>query len=151
MKPRILKKLSKKLATISKNLPENKNFGEVWIDSEFEIALHMCDYFCSGSKDYKIAPAWKKRKYWQTRVNVNNVPCIGGGVDYWGEGQDWSPVFGVAQEVLLWSFGEPTEYEMKDDEGNVICEQPGWPKLNIKLNGKNVMKLARQYAEKFHQ
>lgn len=59
MKARVEKKLSKRLVAVHPAL-----YGEAWIDKEpSELA-------------------------YEQNSRINNVMSVGGGVDYWGEGQD---------------------------------------------------------------
>lgn len=130
MKPRIEKKLSKKLHAILGNL-----LGEVWIDKALE--LHQPHWRRRNGDDRPPLTGNQERQNRQMRVSVNHMPSIGGGVDYWGEGQDWHSVLYVAQEVLLWSFGEKT-----DSEG----PHCGYPLLKAKMTGAWVIKHAKLYA-----
>lgn len=59
MKPRIEKKLSKRLLQIAPSL-----FNGAWIDRD-------------------LMP-----EAWHHGVRVSHCYCVGGGTDYWGEGQD---------------------------------------------------------------
>ncbi len=127
MKPRIEKKLSKKLHAILGNL-----LGEVWIDDELEL--------CRRHRRYRDDPPLtgnQERQNRQMRVCVNHMPSIGGGFDYWGEGQDSHSVLWVAKEVLLWHFGKET-----DEAG----PYGGWPLLRAKMTGAWVIKHAKLYA-----
>ncbi|MFM4903852.1 hypothetical protein ACEUCF_03015 [Aeromonas veronii] len=130
MKPRIEKKLSKKLHAILGNL-----IGEVWIDNELE--LPKAHWRWRDGDDRPPLTGKQKRENWQMRVSVNHMPSIGGGADYWGEGQDWHSVLYVAQEVLLWAFGEET-----DSEG----PHCGYPLLKAKMTGIWLIKHAKLYA-----
>lgn len=129
MKPRIEKKLSKKLHAILGNL-----IGEVWIDKELELYR---PHYRHNNRDNAPLTSKQERENRQVRVSVNHMPSIGGGVDYWGEGQDWHSVLYVAQEVLLWAFGEET-----DSEGP-FC---GYPQLKAKMTGIWIIKHAKLYA-----
>lgn len=136
MKPRIEKKLSKKLAKILKNV---RGFtpNDVWVDNEyssdaFDIHWKHNNPNCLTSK--------QKRQNWQrTRVSVNNMPSIGGGLDYWGEGTDWISVFECAKEMLRWKMFTIEPYDFESDKG-------GWPIVNVRLTGEKVINLAKRYA-----
>jgi hypothetical protein len=131
MKPRIEKKLSKKIHAILGNL-----LGEVWIDDELE--LHQPHWRSRyGCDDRPQLTGKQKRKNRQMRVCVNHMPSIGGGFDYWGEGQDSHSVLWVAKEVLLWHFGKET-----DEAG----PYGGWPLLRAKMTGAWVIKHTKLYA-----
>jgi hypothetical protein len=133
MKPRIEKKLSKKLHAILGNL-----LGKVWIDDELE--LHQ-PHWRHHNSDNSPLTSKQKRKNWQMRVSVNHMPSIGGGLDYWGEGQDWHSVLCVAQEALPWRFGVKT-----DPDG----PHGGWPLLKAKMTSIWVIKHAKLYAMQEH-
>lgn len=79
MKPRIEKKLSKRLLQIAPSL-----FKGSWVDSAWE---HWPKHYASDNGG-KLTPR-QIRENMQLRVSVNHVPSVGGGVDYWGEGNDW--------------------------------------------------------------
>lgn len=129
MKPRIEKKLSKKLHAILGNL-----IGEVWIDKELELYR---PHYRHNNRDNAPLTSKQERENRQMRVSVNHMPSIGGGLDYWGEGQDWHSVLWVAKEVLLWEFGKET-----DEAG----PYGGWPLLKAKMTGPWVIKHAKIYA-----
>lgn len=130
MKPRIEKKLSKKLHAILGNL-----LGEVWIDKELE--LHQPHWRWRNGDDRPPLTGNQERQNRQMRVSVNNMPSIGGGLDYWGEGQDWHSVIYVAKDALPWRFGK-----MTDPDG----PNGGWPLLKAKMTGIWVIRHAKLYA-----
>lgn len=68
MKPRIEKKLSKRLAAIFKGLPSGQG---IWIDSEIERPKNY------GWTERPLTPA-QIRHNQQIRVAVNHVPSVGG-------------------------------------------------------------------------
>lgn len=79
MKPRIEKKLSKKLVAIAPSL-----FVGWWVDKEIE----------------RMRPCWgknltskQKRKNREQCVSVNGIPSLGGELDYWGEATDCETVW----------------------------------------------------------
>ncbi|PBO08792.1 hypothetical protein [Aeromonas salmonicida] len=127
MKPRIEKKLSKKLHAILGNL-----LGEVWIDDELEL--------CRRHRRYRDDPPLtgkQERQNRQIRVSVNHMPSLGGGLDYWGEGQDHHSILDAARDLLPWRFGEKT-----DPDG----PHGGWPLLKAKMTSIWVIKHAKLYA-----
>lgn len=136
MKPRIEKKLSKKLAQILKNI---RGFtpNEVWINSDFSseaFPIHW-NYHNPSRLTSK-----QKRQNWQCmRVSVDNMPSVGGELDYWGEGTDFYSVFESACEFLRWSMFPCEPYDMENGKG-------GWPIVNVRLTGKKVIDLAKRYA-----
>ncbi len=138
MKPRIEKKLSKRLAKILSNV-RGFTDKDVWIDSDLELFPR---HYASRNK-VALTPKQKRQNYEQ-RVSVNNMPSIVGGVDYWGEGEDWNSVFDAATQMLIWSMFEIEPFDEKTCKG-------GFPIINIKLTGKNVVSLARAYACKVKQ
>lgn len=79
MKPRIEKKLSKRLLQIAPTL-----FEDAWIDNEWE---HWPKHYAHDNDG--VLSSKQRRENLQQRVSVNHVPSVGGGVDYWGEGNDW--------------------------------------------------------------
>lgn len=131
MKPRIEKKLSKKLHAILGN-----KLGKVWIDDEKEwYKPHWRSRF---NEDRPPLTGKEKRQNWETNVRVNHIPSIGGEPDYWGEGSDYHSVFSCAREWLRWNIGEP-QYSI-DEEGDVWTN---WPKVKWRMTGAWVIKHAR--------
>lgn len=133
MKPRIEKKLSKKLLAIIGN-----KLGKVWIDDEKE--WHRLHWRYRGD-DMPPLTGKQKRQNWQQRVHVNHVPSIGGEPDYWGEGTDWEPLLYHAREWLYWTVGTPVT--RVDSAGD---EYPDWPVLKARMTGAWVIKHARIHA-----
>ncbi|KAF1004382.1 MAG: hypothetical protein GAK36_00051 [Pseudomonas sp.] len=73
MKARIEKKLSKRLVTLLPSL-----FGKAWVDrepSELAYEQNSC---------------------------INNVMSVGGGIDYWGEGQDAYTCWALWRMNWMW-------------------------------------------------
>lgn len=136
MKPRIEKKLSKKLHVILGDL-----LGKVWIDNELQ--LHQPHWrYRHGPDDRPPLTGKQKRENWQMRVCVNHMPSIGGELDYWGEGTDWHSVLYFAKDALLWHFGEADEVVPGQDPDSI---NP-WPKLKAKMTGIWVIKHAKILA-----
>lgn len=79
MKPRIEKKLSKRLFQLAPKL-----FSDAWIDNECDPRTKHFKHQNNGT----LTPR-QIRENWQQRVSVNHIPSIGGELDYWGEGTDW--------------------------------------------------------------
>lgn len=132
MNNRILKKLCKRVKELVEQNPHIQpkfwRTKDVWLDCEepmFNAYLNP-------------------RHSWANRVT--GVWVIGGECDYWGEATDPTPLFRAAQEIVYWEFGEPTWGEMKDDQGNVIDNVPGWPTYNRRLTGAEVVRLVRLMA-----
>ncbi|AYO63737.1 hypothetical protein WH06_01950 [Aeromonas salmonicida subsp. salmonicida] len=130
MKPRIEKKLSKKIHAILGNL-----LGEVWIDNELE--LHPPHYRWHRCKDCPRLTGKQERENRQMRVSVNHMPSIGGGLDYWGERQDGNSVLCVAKEDLPWFFAKKTDH---------AGPHGGYPQLKARVTGDWVIKHAKLYA-----
>ena len=77
MKPRIEKKLSKKLALL---LAGTREYSSIWVDNEY----YRNEIYPSTSSGGVLTP--KQIRYnLESRVSVNHVPSIGGEADYWGE------------------------------------------------------------------
>ncbi|WP_339118541.1 hypothetical protein [Halomonas sp. BMC6] len=137
MKPRILKKLSKKAHAIFAASPRRdfqSDAKRVWIDDEFATDWARQ----AGSSE----SGKKERLHRQGKVSVNHVPSIGGEYDsYAGEGTDFYPLYEWAANYVLMS---SMQWEDFDDMGE--C---GWPESNIKgrLTGKKVIERLREAAQ----
>jgi hypothetical protein len=81
MKPRLEKKLSKALVAI---FAGTKQLAGAWIDNEYYRETH-------STWSDTLTPK-QVRENRETRVSVNHMPCVGGELDYWGEGTDWYTV-----------------------------------------------------------
>jgi hypothetical protein len=83
MKPRIEKKLSKKLAVLLKN--ERGYAGRIWLD----------DGYCRSTiygHEKPLTP--RQRRYnLESKTSIKSVPSIGGESDYFGEGTDHSTLW----------------------------------------------------------
>lgn len=126
MKPRIEKKVSKKLAAILGSL-----IGAVWIDSEY------CIYKPFHCRRGERLSGNHERGNRNTRVCVNHMPVIGGDPDYWGEGSDPSTVHDVAIDVFSWTF---FDLGPEDEYG---CS--GYPVVTEKMTGAWLIKKAHEY------
>ncbi|MGQ7253942.1 hypothetical protein [Vreelandella titanicae] len=134
MKPRILKKLSKKALAIYAASPRRDLQREAersWIDNEFEQ-----EWLC---RERRLESAKKERAHRQGRVRVNHVPSIGGEADYFGEGTEFRTFYEWAFEYV-WS----TSINWDDYD----FERCDYPKSSIKgrLTGKKVLELLRVNA-----
>ncbi len=114
MKARIEKKLSKKISEI---LP--LMYKDSWIDEDItELS------FKQG-------------------VRVSHIVSVGGGVDYWGEGQDYESVFDDFKSSYQWC--RPIYNPFPDGH-----KWEGMPKPDKnKLTGKYLINCARKIAEHF--
>lgn len=136
MKPRIEKKLSKKLAKILKNVQGFKP-KDVWIDGDYASESFPIHWDCDHTNGLTSK---QKRQNWQRmRVSVDNMPSVGGGLDYWGEGTDFSSVFESACELLRWEMFPCSEFDIETCKG-------GWPIVNVNLTGKKIIELAKAYV-----
>lgn len=83
MKPRIEKKLSKKLAVLLVNDPHYA--GQIWVDRGYCRSTHY-------SVEKPLTP--RQRRYnFEAKTGVNRIPSIGGEADYFGEGTDHSTLW----------------------------------------------------------
>lgn len=136
MKPRIEKKLSKRLSSILSDV-RGFTLKDVWIDDDVErFAVH----YKYQNKDGVLTSKQKRQNYEQN-VSVNNIPSIGGGLDYWGEANEHYSVFEAAKDMLVWAMFDCEPVDPETLEG-------GWPDVTIKLTGKNVVALAKKYVER---
>lgn len=127
MKPRIEKKVSKKLASIL-----GDTFGKVWIDDELELFPHHWRHSNSG----RLTPKQKRENY-QERVSVNHMPCVGGEYDpYVGDASEHYTLYAAACGALMWEGAEI------DDEGHVT-----WPDRPKRINARWCLRKAREYME----
>lgn len=134
MKPRILKKLSKKALAIYAASPRRDfqaDAKHAWIDDEFEPSYPRC-----------IAKTPKaKRACEQACVSVNHIPSIGGEWDSaLGEATEFTTFYEHAFDYVLMScldFGDCT----------FNIDEP-WPAPTVteRLTGKRVLELLREYA-----
>lgn len=110
MKARIIKKLSKKLVKYAPNI-----FKDAWV----------CDEVIEES--------------WNQGSRVSHIPHVGGGVDYWGEGQDAYTALEFMQDNWYF-FGDFPSHD-KDHEFY------GYPDTgNFKPTSRNLLKLARKHG-----
>ena len=131
MKPRIEKKLSKKLAEI---LREQQGFkpNQVWIDGEYDL----CSIHYKWNNPNGFTSKQNRQNLERTGVTVNHMPSVGGGLDEWGEGCESETVFSAASECVCWWC-----FPCEDEAG-----EPTYPQVNIRLTGKAVIQLARKYV-----
>lgn len=134
MKPRIEKKLSKKLVSIVGN-----KLGKVWINDDVEWDKPY--WRCRSGDDRPPLTGNQERQNREQRVSVNHMPSIGGGLDYWGEAEDWYSVFYFAREWLLWELGEP-----QISIGPEGDELPDWPLVKERMTGAWVIRHAKERA-----
>lgn len=108
MKARVIKKLSKKLVESAPKL-----FRGAWVDSEIMVEA------------------------WEQGSSVSHVWSMGGGVDYWGEGEDTQTALQCIQSCWFW-LGDFPCYE----DGHKFEGYPNTGKF--KPTGKNLLALARK-------
>lgn len=139
MKPRILKKLSKKTHAIFASSPRRdfqRTAERVWIDDEFEP-----DWV---SRQERLESSKKERLYRQARVRINHVPSIGGEYNsYTGDADDHCTLYEHAASYALDA--------SIDWEGYFSRCYPSsdYPESNIKgrLTGKKVIERLREAAQ----
>ena len=127
MKPRIKKKVSKKLAAILGNL-----IGKVWIDNEYY--LHERFWKANGER----LSGKHERINRSAKVCVNHMPVVGGGLDYYGEYNEPSTVEDYVRDVFAWTFFLQKE---EDELG-----RRGYPVITERMTGKWLIEKAREYA-----
>ncbi|EKT4478405.1 hypothetical protein QEL91_004131 [Pseudomonas putida] len=128
MKPRIEKKLSKKLVAIFEG---TRQFDSVWIDNEYCRDTHY-----SYRGEPALTPA-QVRHNRESRVSVNHVPSVGGEADYWGEGTDYFTVRAAYEREVadgIW-------YE--DELFRLTHRYPDDPGLSIQEQARKAFLLAR--------
>lgn len=128
MKPRIVKKLCKKVQAIMANDPR---FERAWQDEE---PIGYMAYGHLWAKDYANASAKKKRSHYHGRSNIRHCWMLGGEPDYWGEATDPCFLIDIARDMVLWEFGSNG-----DDEN--------WPEPHKRLTGREVLKKVAQLAQ----
>ena len=126
MKPRIEKKVGKKIAEIIGN-----KLGKIWIDDEYCLLPPV--YSKRGEK----LSGNHERLNRNTRVCVNHMPVIGGGPDYFGEYYDPDTVVCVARNVFEWAF---FSLGIEDE-----CGRRGYPEVTERMTGAWLIKKARDY------
>lgn len=137
MKPRVEKKLSKKILTIFKN-SERRDFQNdaerSWIDNEFEGG-----YSPSFERTSKAT-----REMQQSRVGVNNVPSIGGEFDsYSGDASEHYTLYAWAETQVLM---DSMDWDSFDFELDAYPESA----IRGRLTGKKVLERLRQSAQEAH-
>jgi hypothetical protein len=128
MKPRIEKKLSKKLVAIFEG---TRQFNSAWIDNEYYRETH---YSYQGKP--ALTPA-QVRYNRESRVSVSHVPSVGGEADYWGEGTDYFTVHAAYEREVadgIW-------YE--DELFRLTHRYPDDPELTVDEQARKAFLLAR--------
>lgn len=138
MKPRIIKKLSKKIVQMGHPIAKH-----AWLDNEFEY----WGYYLVGDRK-NTATAKQLRKHYDSMSTINNVWSIGGEKDYWGEPTDFYPVYHKASDYVLWKYGKPTVGKWVDPaNGHIIAEVADWPVMKKRITGKLVISLLKAEIE----
>ena len=110
MKARIEKKLSKKLVQLAPRI-----FNDAWVDKDVSVKAII-----QGS-------------------SVSHVYSVGGGVDYWGEGEDVYTALELMQMNWMW-FGDFEAHP----EGHKL---EGYPDTgNFKPTSRNLLKIASTHG-----
>jgi hypothetical protein len=142
MKPRIEKKLSKKLSVILK-----ESLGHVWINDDY-YEYEMLGVIRSYDKRNLIEEngsltGLQERMYRNRKVSVNNVLSVGGEYDsYSGDSTEYYTVFVHAREIVAWEMHRVPYLETGGDEFAYPI-----PDIKKSLTGKRVVELARLYAQ----
>ena len=130
MNPRIEKKVSKRLVKIAPKL-----FKGAWIDNDKE----WWDTLYEHQLKRPLRKCEKQANTRNNRCKVNHIFSVGGGIDYWGEGEDWYSCFEWLQNNWPW-IGKFESYP----EGH---EFHGYPNTgNFKPTTRNLSKLAREHG-----
>lgn len=127
MNPRIEKKVSKRLVQIAPKL-----FKGAWIDREVE----WWPKYWKHDLNCDLTALEKKRNKLRENCRVNCVPSVGGGVDYWGEGEDYYTCFRWLCNNWAW-VGEFPSFPL----GHESYPYPDTGKF--KPTARNLIKLAR--------
>jgi len=148
MKPRIEKKLSKRICVLLANHP--RRLGSVRIDNEFERYVSLPhDRPPTGNE---------KRRRRECRVRVNHMPTIGGDADYWGEGSDYYSVYRSFRECAYWDQPKVAAWLNAENtrmgiemaakwEGEPLYPLPPTPHPETKpLTGRDVIRQVYAYA-----
>ena len=135
MKPRIEKKLSKKLSTILSSV-RGFTAKDVWINDELEPFPRHYKFENHGRLTSK-----QKRANYNQAVRVNNMPSVGGQLNYWGEATDFESVYEAAENMLIWAVFPCEPINIESGGG-------GYPIINKRLTGKLIIKLAKEHAER---
>jgi len=121
MKPRIVKKLSKKIVQMNHSTAKY-----AWLNNEFE----GWGYQLYGEYK-KTATAKQLRRHYYSKSTINNVWFIVRETYYWCEETDFYPVYEYACGYILWKYGVPAK--AVDD----------WPVMKKRITGKLVVSLLR--------
>ena len=147
MKPRIVKKLSKKAHAIfaaSQRRDFQRTAERVWIDDEFEP-----DWV---SRLERQKSSKKERLYRQARVRINHVPSIGGEYNsFMGDADDHCTLYEHAADCVLCASIDWDSYWSSYDPANDA--HLDYPESNIKgrLTGKKVIERLRASASEAAQ
>lgn len=113
MKPRIEKKLSKRLLQLAPSL-----FNDSWVDRE------------------------RMESAWDYGVCVSHCYCVGGALDYWGEGQDAYTLWAAWTGCGVWAWEWHGLFESYPD-GH---EHHGYPGTKgFKPTTRNLLQMAAEY------
>lgn len=98
MKPRIVKKLSKRLVEIAPSL-----FASAWVNNDVEFSTQHYAFQNNGALSSK-----QKRENLETLSGVNHIWSVGGDRDYWGEATDIYTVWEEWSSKWEWYGDFPT-------------------------------------------
>ncbi len=135
MKPRIEKKLSKKLALL---LAGTREYSGIWVDDEF-YRHPLYPSVKSGG----VLTARQVRYNRESRVSVNHVHSIGGEADYWGEGTDHYTV----HAIYLRGVGDKLYYTDEFCSDRRQWAEKGTPEHDawLVVNDAHLAKFRRRY------
>lgn len=137
MKPRILKKLCKKVREINPQA-----FADAWVDEE---AFGWERYRRLWSRaEYQEARAKARRQHYATKSPISHCWMTGGDFDYWGEATEPHYLYDLALDEVMWKFGVETTEVVTDEDGSPVDEVTGWPIPHKRLTGQEVLKKYRE-------
>lgn len=132
MNPRIEKKVSKRLVQLAPKL-----FKDAWVDNEVERFPKHYEHRLNR----KLTAHERKENTLANKCRVNHVLCVGGGLDYWGEGQDWYSCFKWLKLNYEWLGNFPSS-----PKGH---QYQGYPDTGkFKPTTINLMNLVREYCDR---
>ena len=133
MKPRIHKKLSKRVYEIA-----GDRFGKPFHDEE---PIGSLAYEFKGFPKSEVT-AKVFRNHCNAVADIRRCLLVGGGPDCFGECDDPETLYQAAKRAVLFEFGEIPEHPGPDDDRFI-----GWPEWPRRLTGKEVIRLLKIMAE----
>ncbi|KJD20541.1 hypothetical protein VE30_02160 [Vreelandella aquamarina] len=143
MKPRIVKKLSKKAHSIFAASPRRdfqRTAERVWIDDEFEP-----DWV---SRQERLESSKKERLYRQARVRINHVPSIGGEYNsFMGDADDHCTLYEHAADYVMCASIDWDRYWSSYDPASDTHSDYLESNIKGRLTGKKVIERLREAAQ----